>query len=266
MQCKQQTNGCCLKVAAEHHSVDSQPSSGMMRASASEVGQVKLTSGLTPCIQANWYTVSIVHTHVQSVIHALSDSLGLNHHFAMGCGYVCSYACMSYMPQNVTMDMPARSGCSKDGDGGNSGSELQSIGDFVQANKDVLPDQCLMDCLLTRVLGIPQEPGSKPTFGPMYRLSPAEKHAVERQVKDYLTKGFIEHLSPHMRHLSDLWPKIMALSGRVLVTGLSTTTLYRHVKNKYPLPRTGGLIDQVQGCPHFSSLDLQSGYHQIRNM
>lgn len=36
------------------------------------------------------------------------------------------------------------------------------------------------------------------------------------------------------------------------------------VKNKYLLPRIDDLIDQVQGSSVFSSLDLQSGYHQIR--
>ena len=36
------------------------------------------------------------------------------------------------------------------------------------------------------------------------------------------------------------------------------------VKNKYPLPRADELFDQLGGCAVFSSLDLTSGYHQIR--
>ncbi len=36
------------------------------------------------------------------------------------------------------------------------------------------------------------------------------------------------------------------------------------IKNRYPLPRVEDLMDQLEGCTVFSSLDLQSGYHQIR--
>jgi hypothetical protein len=36
------------------------------------------------------------------------------------------------------------------------------------------------------------------------------------------------------------------------------------VKNRYPLPRIDDLLDQLHGSAVFSSLDLQSGFHQIR--
>ena len=35
-------------------------------------------------------------------------------------------------------------------------------------------------------------------------------------------------------------------------------------KNRYPLPRIDDLFDQLQGATVFSSIDLQSAYHQVR--
>ncbi|GJR48310.1 putative reverse transcriptase domain-containing protein [Tanacetum coccineum] len=36
------------------------------------------------------------------------------------------------------------------------------------------------------------------------------------------------------------------------------------IKNRYPLPRTDDLFDQLQGARYFSKIDLRSGYHQLR--
>ncbi|KAL4579132.1 hypothetical protein LXL04_015268 [Taraxacum kok-saghyz] len=35
------------------------------------------------------------------------------------------------------------------------------------------------------------------------------------------------------------------------------------VKNRYPLPRTNDLFDQLQGSTHYSKIDLRSRYHQL---
>ena len=36
------------------------------------------------------------------------------------------------------------------------------------------------------------------------------------------------------------------------------------IKNRYPIPRIDDLFDQLQGASHFSKIDLQSGYHQLK--
>nr|GFB80744.1 putative reverse transcriptase domain-containing protein [Tanacetum cinerariifolium] len=36
------------------------------------------------------------------------------------------------------------------------------------------------------------------------------------------------------------------------------------IKNRYPIPRTDDLFDQLQGSSVYSNIDLRSGYHQLR--
>jgi hypothetical protein len=36
------------------------------------------------------------------------------------------------------------------------------------------------------------------------------------------------------------------------------------IKNSYGLPRIQELLDQIRGAKYFSTLDLNSGYHQLR--
>ena len=108
---------------------------------------------------------------------------------------------------------------------------------------------------------IPLEPGAKPPWRPMFRLSPAELAEVEKQVKGLLSQGLIQ-------------PSTSPFGAPILFVGKKDGTLrmcvdYRALnkvtqKNKYPLPRIDQLIDQLRDAKVLSSLDLQSGYHQIR--
>ena len=95
----------------------------------------------------------------------------------------------------------------------------------------------------------------------MYRLSPAENAEVRRQVSDGLRRGIIEpSASPYGTPVLFVRKKDGSLRMCVDYRALNKIT----VKNKYPLPRIDDLLDQLHGASVFSSLDLQSGYHQIR--
>ena len=118
--------------------------------------------------------------------------------------------------------------------------------------------------------GLPPDRGSPfiintgdnaPVSGKGYRLTPKEKDQVESQIKDYLAKEWIRpSQSPYAAAILFVQKKDGSLRMCVDYRGLNKTT----VKDKYPLPRIDDLVDKLFGATVFSSLDLQSGYHQIR--
>lgn len=108
---------------------------------------------------------------------------------------------------------------------------------------------------------IPIEPGAKAPFKGLYRMSPLEQAEAKKQVTELLAKGWIR-------------PSTSPYGAPVLFVGKADGTLrmcvdYRAlnaltVKNRYPMPRIEDLFDKLAEGKVFTSLDLQSGYHQIR--
>ncbi|DBA66174.1 TPA: hypothetical protein ACH3X2_14269 [Trebouxia sp. C0005] len=95
----------------------------------------------------------------------------------------------------------------------------------------------------------------------MYRLSPKDKAEVERQLADLLEKGFIQpSRSAWGAPVTFVAKKSSELRMCVDYCALDQVT----AKDKYPLPRIDDLLDRLQGASVFSSLDLQSWYHQVR--
>ena len=92
-------------------------------------------------------------------------------------------------------------------------------------------------------------------------MAPVELKELKFQVQELLEKGFIR-------------PSVSPWGAPVLFVNKKDGTLrlcvdYRQlnkmtVKNKYPLPRTDDLFDQLKGASAFSKIDLRSGYHQLR--
>ncbi|KAJ9520731.1 hypothetical protein QJQ45_007584 [Haematococcus lacustris] len=108
---------------------------------------------------------------------------------------------------------------------------------------------------------IPLVPDSRPPVTPMYRLSRPEQEELKKQIKDYLAKGMIEpSSSPYAAPILFVQKKSGELRMCIDYRQLNKLTL----RDQYPLPRIDDLFDRLSGCSVFSSLDLQSGYHQIR--
>ncbi|KAJ9515886.1 hypothetical protein QJQ45_016944 [Haematococcus lacustris] len=108
---------------------------------------------------------------------------------------------------------------------------------------------------------IPLEAGTLPQWARMYRLSQREIEEMKKQVSALLEKGWIEpSASPWGAPVLFVQKKDGSLRMCIDYRALNKRT----VRDRYPLPRIDDLLDQVRGKKVFSSLDLQSGYHQIR--
>jgi len=103
--------------------------------------------------------------------------------------------------------------------------------------------------------------GATPTFNRPYRMTREEELEVMKQIDDALKKGLIEPSgSPFGAPVLFVQKKDGSLRMCVDYRALNKIT----VRDRYPLPRIDDLLDKLHGCTVFSSLDLQSGYHQIR--
>jgi hypothetical protein len=102
---------------------------------------------------------------------------------------------------------------------------------------------------------IPIKPGYTP------RHSPKEKAAIEATILQLLALGLIED-STHPFSAPVLLVEKKDGSLRMVVDyrKLNSAT----IKNSTPLPRLDETLDELAGAKYFTSLDLHSGYHQLR--
>ncbi|PNW76612.1 hypothetical protein CHLRE_11g467733v5 [Chlamydomonas reinhardtii] len=95
----------------------------------------------------------------------------------------------------------------------------------------------------------------------MYRLAPNEREEVSKQVQELLRLGLIQpSSSPWGAPILFAAKKDGGLRMCIDYRALNKVT----VKNRYPIPNPEDLFDALHGATIFSSIDLQSGYHQIR--
>ena len=94
-----------------------------------------------------------------------------------------------------------------------------------------------------------------------HRMSPAENDEVKRVLADLVEKEFIRpSQSPYGAPVLFARKKDGSLRFCVDYRALNAVT----VRDNYPLPRIDELLDRLAGAKYFTSLDLASGYWQIR--
>lgn len=100
-----------------------------------------------------------------------------------------------------------------------------------------------------------------PPAGPIYALSPREREELMAYLRENLDKGFIrESRSPAGAPVLFVKKKDGSLRLCVDYRKLNAMT----IKNKYPLPLIGDVIDQIRGSTVFTKLDLRGAYNLVR--
>ena len=119
-------------------------------------------------------------------------------------------------------------------------TDYQDFSDVFREDKDTpLPPHRKYD------LAIELEPGSKPTWGPLYNLGGREDEELKESIERWKRQGFIwDSVSPMASPI--LFVKNKNGKYRMCVDYRKLNAMT--IKNHYPLPCTTELIDKLQGA------------------
>ncbi len=134
---------------------------------------------------------------------------------------------------------------------------------IVTEYQDVFPEELPLELPPKRDadLKINLIPGSIPPTRAPYRMSTVELEELKTQLDKLLENGFVKpSLSPYGAPVLFVRKKTGELRMCIDYRALNKVT----IKNSYGLPRVQELLDQIRGAKYFSTLDLNSGYHQLR--
>ena len=142
-----------------------------------------------------------------------------------------------------------------------SSTSAQKLHDMLQEFRHVFDEPTQLPPVRSHDHHINLKPGSTPPQQRTYRMSPLELQEVQRQLEEYLERGWIRpSTSPFGAPILFARKKDGTLRMCVDYRALNDLS----VKNRYPLPRIDELLDQLHGAKWFTALDLWSGYHQVR--
>jgi hypothetical protein len=142
--------------------------------------------------------------------------------------------------------------------GANEGSKVPVVNEFP----DVYPEELTgMPSDRDIEFVIELKPETAPIYKTPFRMTTPELAELKEHIRELLEKGFIRPSSSPWGALVIFVPKKDGTQRLCMnYRALNEVT----IKNKYPLPRTNDLFDQLHGACVFSMIDFRSGYHQLK--
>ena len=133
---------------------------------------------------------------------------------------------------------------------------------LLEEFQDVFPEELPPELPPKRGIDhqIELEPGSRPPWRPIYRMSPLELDTMREELNKLLKNGSIEpSRSPYGAPVIFVKKKDGKLRMCIDYRALNKLT----IKNRFPIPLIDDLIDQLHGAKVFTKIDLRSGYNQV---
>lgn len=100
-----------------------------------------------------------------------------------------------------------------------------------------------------------------PVSVPPYRMSPSKKELLKKELDSLLEQGIIEECESPYASPVVLIPKP---DGKVRLCIDFRHLNSQTVPDTYPLPRIDDLLNEAKPTPFMSTIDLRSGYHQVK--